>query len=169
MAELVDIKLLQLFDVLYDTRSVTKAADQLSVSQPTVSIWLGQLRRDLRDPLFVRTPGGMAPTPQAAALIGPCREVLESLRRIAAWEAVFDPATAQRRFRISMTDASHVTLLPRLLVALDGQRDLKVSAHSPVEITVAKARLPLAQRADYSHFAVVRTKLKWSGGVAEKR
>ncbi len=57
----------------------------------------------------------------------------------------------------------------RLLVALDGQRDLKVSAHSPVEITVAKARLPLAQRADYSHFAVVRTKLKWSGGVAEKR
>ena len=121
MAELVDIKLLQLFDVLYDTRSVTKAADQLSVSQPTVSIWLGQLRRDLRDPLFVRTPGGMAPTPQAAALIGPCREVLESLRRIAAWEAVFDPATAQRRFRISMTDASHVTLLPRLLAELRAQ------------------------------------------------
>jgi NAD+ kinase len=56
-----------------------------------------------------------------------------------------------------------------LLVALDGQRDLKVSARSPVVITVAKARLPLAQRADYSHFAVVRTKLKWSGGVAEKR
>jgi NAD+ kinase len=57
----------------------------------------------------------------------------------------------------------------RLLVAMDGQRNLKVSAHSPVEITVAALRLPLAQRADYSHFAVVRTKLKWSGGFVEKR
>lgn len=57
----------------------------------------------------------------------------------------------------------------RLLVAMDGQRNLKVSARSPVEITVAKARLPLAQRANYSHFSVVRTKLKWSGGFAERR
>jgi len=56
----------------------------------------------------------------------------------------------------------------RLLVAMDGQRNLKVSASSPVEITVAPIRLPLAQRADYSHFAVVRTKLKWSGGFIEK-
>jgi len=56
----------------------------------------------------------------------------------------------------------------RLLVAMDGQRDLKVSASSPVEITVAPIRLPLAQRDDYSHFAVVRTKLKWSGGFIEK-
>lgn len=57
----------------------------------------------------------------------------------------------------------------RLLVAMDGQRNLKVAAHSPVEITIAKLRLPLAQRADYSHFSVVRTKLKWSGGFVEKR
>ena len=57
----------------------------------------------------------------------------------------------------------------RLLVAMDGQRNLKVSARSPVEISIAKLRLPLAQRPDYSHFSVVRTKLKWSGGFVEKR
>lgn len=57
----------------------------------------------------------------------------------------------------------------RLLVAMDGQRNLKVSARSPVEITISKGKLPLAQRPDYSHFAVVRTKLKWSGGFVEKR
>jgi NAD+ kinase len=56
----------------------------------------------------------------------------------------------------------------RLLVAMDGQRNLKVGTHSPVEISIAKLRLPLAQRADYSHFSVVRTKLKWSGGFIEK-
>ncbi len=56
----------------------------------------------------------------------------------------------------------------RLLVAMDGQRNLKVSTRSPVEISMASVRLPLAQRPDYSHFSVVRTKLKWSGGVVEK-
>jgi len=112
---LLDLKLLQLFDVLYTTRSVTRAADLLDQSQPTVSIWLGKLRRHLHDPLFVRTPYGMQPTPQADILIGQAREILESLRRLSAWEPTFAPATAQRRFRICMTDASHITLLPQLL------------------------------------------------------
>lgn len=119
--DLPELKLLQLFDLLYDTRSVTRVAEQLGQSQPTISIWLGRLREHLHDSLFIRTPTGMAPTPQADALIGPCREILESLRRLAAWEIAFDPATAQRRFRICMTDASHVTLLPRLLAHVRAQ------------------------------------------------
>jgi NAD+ kinase len=57
----------------------------------------------------------------------------------------------------------------RLLVAMDGQRNLQVGARSPVDISIAKIRLPLAQRPDYSHFSVVRTKLKWSGGFAERK
>lgn len=55
----------------------------------------------------------------------------------------------------------------RLLVALDGQRNLKVGIGSPVEISISKLKLTLAQRLDYSHFSVVRTKLKWNGAVAE--
>lgn len=108
-------KLLLLFDVLYDTRSVTRTAEQLGQSQPTISLWLGKLREQLGDPLFVRTPTGMAPTPQADALITPCREVLESLRRLTAWEIGFDPTSAQRRFRLCLSDASHITLLPKIL------------------------------------------------------
>jgi len=119
--ELPELKLLQLFDLLYDARSVTRVAEQLGQSQPTISIWLSRLREHLHDPLFIRTPAGMAPTPQADALIGPCREILESLRRFSAWEIAFGPATAQRRFRICMTDASHVTLLPRLLAHVRAQ------------------------------------------------
>jgi NAD+ kinase len=54
-----------------------------------------------------------------------------------------------------------------LLVAMDGQRNLVVCAGSPVEISIAKLKLPLAQRVDYSHFSVVRTKLNWSGGLVD--
>ncbi len=56
----------------------------------------------------------------------------------------------------------------RLLVAMDGQRDLKVGMDSPIEITVSRLRLPLAQSEDYSHFSVVRTKLKWGGELVDR-
>ena len=115
VSDLPETKLLQLFDVLYEVRSVTKAAGRFGQSQPTISIWLGRLRQQVGDPLFVRIPGGMTPTPRADALIGPCREILASLSRLTSTEPAFDPATAGRRFRICMTDASHITLLPPLL------------------------------------------------------
>lgn len=53
----------------------------------------------------------------------------------------------------------------RLLVAMDGQHNLVMTEGSPIEITIAPRKLTLVQRADYSHFAVLRTKLHWSGGV----
>ena len=112
---LLDVNLLQLFELIYSSRSVTRAAEHLGLAQPTVSIWLAKLRKQLNDPLFVRTPSGMLPTPEADALIGTVRQALESLRYLAQREAKFDPATSERRFRICMTDASHITLLPPLL------------------------------------------------------
>jgi DNA-binding transcriptional LysR family regulator len=113
--QLLDAKMLRLFELLYTTGSVTRAAEQLGQSQPTVSIWLGKLRQVLDDQLFVRTPEGMVPTPRANELIGPARQALESLRQLAAGRSEFDPANAERRFRICMTDASHITLLPHIL------------------------------------------------------
>jgi DNA-binding transcriptional LysR family regulator len=112
---LLDPKLLRLLDLLHRTRSVTQTAELLGQSQPTVSIWLARLRQRLDDPLFVRTPAGMQPTPRTEALIGPVREALAALQRLSARDAPFDPARAEGTFRICMTDASHVTLLPKLL------------------------------------------------------
>jgi DNA-binding transcriptional LysR family regulator len=114
-AALLDAKLLRLFDVLYTARSVTRSAEMLGQSQPTISIWLARLRRDLRDPLFVRGIAGMEPTPRADALIGTARRALEALRILATPEHAFVAATSKRRFRICMTDGSHVTLLPHIL------------------------------------------------------
>jgi NAD+ kinase len=56
-----------------------------------------------------------------------------------------------------------------LLVAMDGQRDHVSDSAVPVEISIAPLRLPLVQRRDYAHFAVVRTKLHWSGGFVDKK
>jgi DNA-binding transcriptional LysR family regulator len=116
--EEIDLRLLRVFDAMHANRHVTRAAEELGLSQPTISIGLGKLREQFGDPLFVRTSEGMLPTSRADALIGPIRDVLHSLRNICEMEAPFEPASATRKFRICMTDASHVTLLPQILAAL---------------------------------------------------
>ena len=114
-ANLLDVKHLRLFDLLYSTHSVTRSSELLGQCQPTVSIWLSKLRKDLGDPLFIRTANGMEATPRADELIVSVRAALDSLRRLTAPEPAFDPQNSSRHFRICMTDASHVTLLPQLL------------------------------------------------------
>ncbi len=116
----LDVKWLRLFEQIYETRSVTRSAQALGQSQPTVSIWLGKLRERLGDPLFVRTAEGMLPTPRAEGIVGAVRDALRALGQITAGDARFDPGTSTRPMRVCMTDASHITLLPRLLPHLHG-------------------------------------------------
>jgi DNA-binding transcriptional LysR family regulator len=113
--DLLDPRLLRMFDLIYSTRSVTRAAERLGQKQPTISIWLAKLRRQMGDQLFVRTTAGMQPTPRADELIATAREVLRSMREFSNARPEFDPATARREFRICMADSSHLCLMPQLL------------------------------------------------------
>jgi NAD+ kinase len=54
-----------------------------------------------------------------------------------------------------------------LLIAADGQRTLVLGAE-PVAIRISEKKFPLAQKVGYSHFEILRTKLKWSGGYVER-
>jgi NAD+ kinase len=54
----------------------------------------------------------------------------------------------------------------QLVIAVDGQRNLSTSRDASIRIWLSSQRLPIALRPDYSHFNVVRRKLKWSGGYA---
>ena len=138
---LLDIKLLRLFDVLYTTRSVTRAAEQLHLSQPTASLWLGQLRTAMEDPLFVRSPTGMQPTPRADELIGTVRQTLESVRWLSSGQNAFVPTDSSRRFRVHMTDSSHVTLLPALFGRINAiAPKVRIEAASIDEATAVALR-----------------------------
>jgi NAD+ kinase len=56
----------------------------------------------------------------------------------------------------------------RVLVGIDGHSELRAHQDEAIDIAISRVRLPLAQHRGYSHFAMVRTKLKWSGGAAER-
>ena len=133
----MDVKLLAVFDEVYKTRSVSRAGENLGIAQSSISIALGRLRRHFGDPLFVRTSDGMQPTPHAAALEVPIRQALDLLRSLAHQQAVFEPATERRIFRICMTDITHLVLLPALINRL---RDVAPGIN--VEITNISGQTP---------------------------
>lgn len=114
----IDLNLLPIALALYESRSVSRAAESLQMSQPAVSSALGRLRRALGDPLFVRTRRGMEPTPRAAALIAPARAALERIDREVLQSAAFDPAAAARTFTFALSDVGEMVFLPRLLERL---------------------------------------------------
>lgn len=109
----VDIKLLVVFDAIMRERSVTRAAHFVGMSQPAVSSALNRLRHLVDDDLFVRSSGGVQPTPRARELAMPIHEVLTQLQ--SAFDPVaFDAATAERTFRIASSDHCAILVLPDL-------------------------------------------------------
>jgi len=75
----LDLNLLRLFDAVWRTRSVSRAAELLDLSQPAASQGLARLRRLLGDGLFVRAGTGVAPTPRAERLALAVQQALATL------------------------------------------------------------------------------------------
>jgi len=113
----LDLNLLRLLDALLDTGNLTRAGDRLGLSQPAASRALARLRAALGDPLFVRLPQGLKPTPRAQALREPLRRALRDLQQ-ALQPHRFDPASARGAIRIVAPDHEATTLLPALLQRL---------------------------------------------------
>jgi DNA-binding transcriptional LysR family regulator len=111
----IDVKLLNVFAETYRTGSVTQAAENLGLSQPTISFNLAKLREHYKNPLFVRTSQGMEATPFAQELYEEVVDLLASFAKIARRKTSFDPAETDRIFRIAMTDISQIVLLPSLI------------------------------------------------------
>lgn len=111
----VDLNLLLVFQTIYSERNISKAADKLSLSQPTVSNALARLRQRLGDPLFTRTPDGMVPTARAKTLAEPIRQALNLIEQGLREPDAFDYTQSDRRFVIGVEDYGETVILPRFL------------------------------------------------------
>ncbi len=117
----IDLNLLVLFQRLLTDRRVSVAATALGLSQPAASNALNRLRKLLGDELFLRTPGGMEPTPYALQLAEPVSLALGTLHSALNVRSSFDAATSSRTFTVAMTDVGEIYFLPVLMEALAAQ------------------------------------------------
>ncbi len=115
----IDLNLLVTLDALLVEHNVTRAAERLHLSQPTVSVQLARLREVFGDPLLLPGPRGMRPTTRADELREPLRQALASLEQAVAPSSPFDPTQACQTWRVAAADYAESTIL---LPALAGLR-----------------------------------------------
>ncbi len=114
----IDLNLLRLFDAVYRARSVSRAAESLGLTQPAASHGLGRLRLLLKDALFIRAPGGVAPTPRAERLALAVQSALGTLEDALNEPDRFEPGDSRKTFRIHMSDIGEGRFLPALMARL---------------------------------------------------
>lgn len=134
----LDLNLLLTLDALLSEHNVTRAAQQLGFSQPSVSVHLAKLRHAFGDPLLIPGPRGMRPTARADELREPLRQALASLETVVAPAGPFDPLQATHTWRIAASDYAESTIL---LPAIAGLR----SAAPATRLAVLE--VPLSQLA----------------------
>lgn len=149
--------------------SLTRAAAELSMTQPAASHALKRLHQAVGEPLFVRTAFGMKPTARAEALWPQVRDALASLREALAPER-FDPRRGDAVFRLAMADATAALLAPPLLSALQAEV-ARVSVRVLPLTTRDPRRLLLEGEADLAigHFPVAVAALVSEGPVTGLR
>jgi DNA-binding transcriptional LysR family regulator len=110
-----DLNLLLAFESLMIERNVTRAARRSGLSQPAMSNALARLRRTFDDPLLVRTPEGMRPTPVAQSLMAPVRAALDELRAALEERPAFDAVASRRTFHLLANDYAEIVLLAPMI------------------------------------------------------
>ena len=114
----IDLNLLRVFDAIYASCNISRAAERLGMSQPATSQALNRLRLALRDPLFERTAGGVRPTERANRLAKSIQSGLALLDAGVNELDNFDPATSHAELRLHLTDIGEMRFLPKLMEAL---------------------------------------------------
>jgi DNA-binding transcriptional LysR family regulator len=128
----LDLNLLKALDALLDERSVTRAADRLSLTQPAVSGMLNRLRESFDDPLFVRAQRGIVPTLRAEQLAAPVKQLLADIEGMLQPQG-FDPLTASMTVKLASTDYALRAVVAPFLSALRKQApNIRVSVQ-PVD------------------------------------
>ena len=111
----VDLNLFVVLEAIYREGNVTRAGQQLNLTQPAISHALKRLRDLLQDPLFVRQGAHMMPTPFTRNMIEQVRQALHILEVHVSASRNFVPEHTRRNFHLSLWEYAEALILPLLL------------------------------------------------------
>lgn len=117
----LDLNLLVALDAMFTLRSVSRAAEQLHMSQSALSSSLGRLREYFGDELLVQVGRQMELTPRAEVLREAVRDVLVRVNTTITAMPHFDATQSDREFRIFVSDFSMAVLMPHVLALAQEQ------------------------------------------------
>ena len=137
----IDLNLLIAFQALYDTNSVSLAAEQCFVSQSAMSHTLQRMRTQFDDPLFERVGIKMQPTARAREIAPVVERLLNSVQAELLSKPAFEPHQYSGRWKIGLTDYAEQLYAPALydaikLVAPESQISFyNVNRHNYIDLS----------------------------------
>ncbi len=114
----VDLNLFVVLEAIYREGNITRAGQQLNLTQPAISHALKRLRDLLQDPHFVRQGAHMVPTPFTRNMIEQVRQALQILEVNLSQSRNFVPEDTRRNFHLSLWEYAEALILPSLLQRL---------------------------------------------------
>lgn len=114
----VDLNLLTVFEAIMETGQLSRAGEQLGLSQPAMSAALQRLRVTMDDPLFIRSRQGMEPTPRAQEWYRTVGPALQQIRQSLEHRRAPRPEESTRTFTILAGDYFESVYLGPLLSIL---------------------------------------------------
>ncbi|MGE5151905.1 MAG: LysR family transcriptional regulator [Rhodospirillaceae bacterium] len=117
----MDVKLLEAFRAVVDSRSVTAAAQALGITQPAVSGQIAKLEESVGFALFERAGGRLKPTPEGLLFYAEASRVLGEVDRLAATTAQIREGQSGRLV-IASHPAAAISILPQLVAAFVADR-----------------------------------------------
>lgn len=117
----LDLNLLAALDALFRHRNVSRAAEELFISQSAMSNALGRLREYFNDPLLIQIGRRMELSPLGANLAGQVRDILVQVETATSTARAFDPAEVTQRITLIVSDYSLHTVIPPFLAAVARQ------------------------------------------------
>jgi DNA-binding transcriptional LysR family regulator len=114
----VDLNLLKIFREVYQVRNVTRASDNLAMTQPAVSRALDRLRHLYKEKLFYREGGEMLPTRTAQNIAPFVIEGLSQLEAAINLARQFDPVGAATVVKLGANDYVASLIVPQLIETL---------------------------------------------------
>ena len=127
--------------LLLEVGSLTRAAETLGISQPSLSKILRRLRAHFGDPLLVRVGLSMRPTPKAEQLLEPLRGLLAASDLLRASTRDFDPQSSDREFSILVTEVGMIQTVPMLMRRLEAKGPKLRLRALPLDTRPLEARL----------------------------
>ena len=128
----VDLNLFVVLEAIYREGNITRAGQQLNLTQPAISHALKRLRDLLQDPLFVRQGPHMVPTPFTRNMIEQVRQALQILEVNLSESRNFVPERTRRNFHLSLWEYAEALILPSLLQRL---------THAAPEMSITTSRV----------------------------
>ncbi|UQZ90430.1 hypothetical protein C4J81_14940 [Deltaproteobacteria bacterium Smac51] len=118
--DFVDTRRLEIFLKLLDTRSFSKTAKALGLTQPSVSASLKSLEESLGQRLFERTPRAVRPLPAALTLAPYANSIVETMGR-AAWAVGHQLANVREKLAIGASSVPSMVFVPPAMAEFSRQ------------------------------------------------